>query len=199
MDTTGQLVKDTHIPLVFKEEDHSYWLGARRLPSVTQILSDLGFVSPFAKNPDKARLGKYVHEMIALYEEGELDEDALDPRLGEYLSRWKLIRTPYPPTVRIVLESAVYSEPLGLAGTPDLLVYDDEGVTIVDFKSGNSKEDWHKLQIGGYAALIPEAQQGQIAYVGKTPRLVAIDIEREKREFFACLTVWRRRFACNAR
>ena len=175
--------------LTFRAEDHTYWLGEQRLPSVTEILDGLGFISPFSKNEERAHVGRLVHQMLALYEAGELDEDNLDPQLAVYLGRWKKMRHHAIPQH---IEQPMYHADYGFAGTPDLVATTGKVILIVDFKTGGTTA-WHGLQIGGYA-LLSGASQGILAYVGDPPRLINVDLAREKRTFLACVTVWRRKF-----
>ncbi|MCP5002438.1 MAG: hypothetical protein GY941_00575, partial [Planctomycetes bacterium] len=68
---------------VFNKENHTYWLGDKQLPSVTQILSPL---SDFDKIPKdvlkhKGDLGTEFHNIIHLYLKDDLVESSIDDRL----------------------------------------------------------------------------------------------------------------------
>lgn len=125
--------------LVFRAEDHSYWLGERRLPSVTAVLKDAGladFSAPWFTDAILAR-GSAIHQAIALDIEGVLDEDGLDETLLPYLAGW-----------RRFLEESVFEverweipvcDPiLGYAGTLDGILRTSSGTrkTLVDVKRG---------------------------------------------------------------
>jgi hypothetical protein len=74
------------------EATHVYTFNGRRVPSVTQALSigvnTFDFVDPDVL--DRARrFGNHCHLMTELFDNGELNEDTLDPELALYLVQYK--------------------------------------------------------------------------------------------------------------
>lgn len=74
--------------LTFDAETHTYTLGGRRVPSVTQVLdsqlADWSMVPPDVL--EAARIfGQHVHEAVAFELRGILHWDALDPAIRPYI------------------------------------------------------------------------------------------------------------------
>jgi len=124
--------------LEFRLEDHSYWLDGVRLPSVTQVLSEMGFYGDAAAyfTEYSRDRGTYVHKAIQLYEDGELDEESLDPVIRPYLKAWKQFKHDSGFIVS-ASEKAMASVTYQFAGTVDLLgTFEDTTCAIIDIKTG---------------------------------------------------------------
>jgi len=136
---------------LFDREKHFYTLDGRELPSVTGILKAEGFINTrFYDEWSRAR-GEYVHTMTHLYDQGELDEDTLDPQLVPYLEAWKKFLKESSFQV-IDSEIPLYHPQLLYAGTPDKVGLLNDQLTILDNKSG-TLESWVSLQLAGYEIL----------------------------------------------
>lgn len=70
----------------FLEDTHTYLLDGVKIPSVTSVLP----YNYTGENEYQRDRGSKVHKMIELYNNGELDEDTLDPVLQPYLESYKL-------------------------------------------------------------------------------------------------------------
>lgn len=134
---TGWTMNDPR--LVFDEAAHAYTLGERRLPSVTQILADVG-VADFSKphfTEDVAERGRLIHLAIALDNEGDLDDETLDPALQPYIDGWRRFLAESGARVEH-WERPVCDPELGFAGTLDgVIVLPSTGVprkTVLDVK-----------------------------------------------------------------
>lgn len=107
--------------LLFREEDHTYWLGERRLPSVSEVLVP---VQNFDGIPEsvlerKSAIGKAAHFACQIIDEGdEVDPDSLDPVVAPYVDGWRRFIDENKPTFEII-EQSLHDETLGYAGTPD--------------------------------------------------------------------------------
>lgn len=112
-----------HVPpqLQFDAALHRYTLDGRELPSVTTILREAGLIDGSFWT-DEARLrGEYLHAAIALHNEGDLDINALDPKLVPYFRGYER----FLEETRVEVEHTerrVCDEGLGYAGTLDLIV-----------------------------------------------------------------------------
>ena len=143
----------------FKSEDHTYWLGDKQLPSVTQIISPLVDYSKAhpGKLAHKKDLGTAFHEAIKLYLNQDLDEESLDEQLVipmRQLKEWwedDEFKGLLSPTI-IAIEQPFYNEKLKYAGTPDLVTED----CIYDFKLRKYNPIADPLQLAGYAGLISD-------------------------------------------
>ena len=141
--------------LIFDEEKHEYRRGDQVLPSVTQILRDMGMVDDRYFTPEHAARGIAVHKATELYDKGTLDEESLDPRLEGYLGAWIAFRkeTGFFPTH---IEYRGFSK-FGYAGTLDRIGVTDAGATVLlDIKSSMFVPDWIGLQLGGYLQIVAE-------------------------------------------
>lgn len=143
--------------LQFRAEDHSYHLNGVRLPSVTEILKDLGLIDTTFFAPEHAERGARVHEATVFWDETGMDDDTLPEEWAGYLSAWKKFReeTGFVPSH---IEQAFGTEDTisieRYAGTVDRI-----GKThtinplILDIKTG-PPQPWHRLQLAAYAILV---------------------------------------------
>jgi hypothetical protein len=137
----------------FDELNHVYLVDGVKTPSVTQILKAEGFIDTGKYASGAASFGTAVHQMLEFYDQGELDDTALDDRLRPYQIAWMtfLGQTGYNvKEIEIRLASA-----LGYAGTIDRVLEKDGKLAICDIKSG-SKVAYHPLQVSAYSALYKE-------------------------------------------
>ncbi|MFH2074384.1 MAG: hypothetical protein ABIJ57_03425 [Pseudomonadota bacterium] len=133
--------------LKFDETTHTYRVDGMIVPSVTGIISEFILIGQFyistftgARIPveafDKARdFGTAAHRMIALDITGELDEDALDPKLAAVLKNWQQLRGMIRPEI-IMSETPLYCSAHGYAGTSDIIFKLRGVLSICDFKTG---------------------------------------------------------------
>ena len=137
--------------LVFRESDHSFWLGDRRLPSTTQILKH--FIPRFQCDEWYLERGKAVHKATELYDKGTLDPESVDPQIEGYVQAWIKFREDYlfePGSIELQAYHPVYM----YAGILDRLGMSEGKRVLLDIKSGEpSKSD--RLQIaGGYYSMV---------------------------------------------
>lgn len=106
--------------LTFDPVEHVYTVGTQRVPSVTQTLAPLVDYSavPPAVLKRAQELGTAVHLMTQLYDEDDLDTDALSDELLPYLTAWIKFRaeTGFVPET---IEQKLYHPTLRYAGTSD--------------------------------------------------------------------------------
>ena len=133
--------------LVFEPKEHRYFFNGEEKPSVTKILNEfitigVVYISTFtgahilAECMESARdFGTAVHKMIALDIAGELDEDALDPKLAAVLHQWHRLCCMVRPEI-IMSETPLYCSAHGYAGTPDLVCKIKGVLAIIDCKTG---------------------------------------------------------------
>lgn len=136
--------------LVFRESDHSFWLGDRRLPSVTQILKH--FIPRWECDEWYLERGKAVHKATELYDKGILDPDSVDPQIQGYLDAWVKFRKDYQFKPELI-EHQAYHPVYMYAGIIDRIGISGEDRVLLDIKTGEpSKSD--RLQIaGGYYSI----------------------------------------------
>jgi hypothetical protein len=104
----------------------------------------------------------------------------------------------------IMSESTVWSEANGFAGTLDLLVMTEEGITVLDWKTSKAIYPEARLQIGAYALAVDEmghgpVREGLILRLPKTTEdpgfepisLVGGELEAAKSAFLNALGCWK--------
>lgn len=145
--------------LEFDAAAHVYRLGERVLPSVTQILAAVGlsdFSAPHFTEAVRDR-GSMVHAAIMLDNEGDLDEETLDPQLVPYLSGWRRFLQESCATIEF-WEQRLCDPDLGVAGTLD-------GVILLEGASGRTRRVIVDVKRGHYpSASIQLAAYQHMAY-----------------------------------
>jgi hypothetical protein len=142
--------------LSFDETSHTYTQDGIVVPSATQIISAMipTEASKYYTEAGRER-GKQVHLACELYDEKDLDEETLDPRLIPYLEGWKKFLR--ETRVTIVDTEHRGASKFGFAGTRDRLAIDHKGDKIlIDIKSSIAKPKWIGIQLGFYQQLAEE-------------------------------------------
>lgn len=135
--------------ITFREEDHTYWDGDTRYPSVTEILQAEGFIDTTWFDKWSRMRGLYVHKAIELYNKGELLEEDLDERLAPYLDAWRRFKE--NSEIKIIASEQIVSNVLWqYAGTLDIFCKINGYESIIDLKSG-VVDAATALQLAGYA------------------------------------------------
>lgn len=136
----------------FREEDHSYWVEGVRLPSVTTVLREMGFIDTQYFTEEGRMRGTLVHQLTELSDLGTLDEESVDPRFEGYLYAWREF-SKKEGFIWTEIEKRNYHPTLRFAGTPDRVGICRRGIeTTIDIKTGPPAE-WHSYQLGGYLAM----------------------------------------------
>lgn len=135
--------------LRFDEGPHAYYVGERRLLSVTQALHLSGHVSG-EWFTERARLrGTYVHQALEMYQKGELGLDGFGPGLLPYVQAFQRIVDAHGLETDWV-EARGGDDTDQIAGTVDWAGTCDGDLAIIDFKTG-TQETYHRLQLCPYA------------------------------------------------
>lgn len=135
--------------LEFDQAKHLFSCKGKRVPSVTQILKELGIIDGRWYTEESRERGEKVHRITALHDAGKLDPKSVDPALtGYYQGYLKFLDEKKPLVFGVEL---IVSDEIGCyAGITDRLMYIDEIDYAVDIKTG-SFETWHRLQVHAYA------------------------------------------------
>ena len=139
--------------LTLDEATHTYWVGTRKLPSVTTIMSDLGLSHNFSGiSSFYAQRGTAVHKAVELVDKGTLDDSTLDPRLSGYVSGYRrfLRESGYGAEY---WEVPLYSESLSFAGTIDKLGTLNGRFGVLDIKTSRTLDPAVELQLCAYTLL----------------------------------------------
>ena len=150
--------------LTFDEPTHVYRWDGEVVPSVNQILSDMGFQQGYENIPAYyGRRGTLVHEASVMLDQGTLDMDSLDPRLAPFLLAYQRFCTErdYQP---YAWEERFYQSSYEYAGTVDRYAFVDGDPTVIDLKTSSRSHYWHHMQVGAYSMDPAWFEDGEIPY-----------------------------------
>lgn len=139
--------------LTFDAETHTYRVGDRVVPSVTQILKDVypGVYDgiPQAVLDRKARIGTAAHRCAELFVLGRLDEATIHPVVRPYFDSWHQwwVKSGLR-AADVTTEEQVYNEAGDYCGTVDLAI---TGLQAVDYKTTLRNVFTHPIQSWAYA------------------------------------------------
>jgi len=136
--------------VIFEAKGHKYFTDKDRieLPSVTAILSDMGFIDKSFFTDYGCTRGKFVHLACELEDRGELDEETLDSALLPYLKAWRSFKRDTGFIIDAI-EKPVCSLVYNFAGTLDRTGMLNGAPAILDIKSG-AVSPWTALQLSAY-------------------------------------------------
>lgn len=111
-------------PLTFDPEAHAYALDGRPVPSVTQLIERADLINyddvPPWQLEHAAQRGTAVHLATEFYDDGDLDDESIDPEILPYVEAWRLFRRESGFKV-LRSEVRVYSRRHQYAGTVDTI------------------------------------------------------------------------------
>lgn len=154
---------------------HVYSLNGQRLPSVTQIMEDVGIID-YSSIPGETReraleRGRLVHEATALDDEDDLDEESLPESLAPYLQAWRKFRAATSFTPRLIEHRSHHQ--YGFAGTLDRegdITWEGKRIPcLLDIKTGIAQL-WVRWQLAAYAAFFPDSA---------TKRRLCVELRRD--------------------
>jgi hypothetical protein len=141
----GRVVKTPSPEFRFDPVPHTYYLGTRILPSITQILVETKYIDK-TYYTDEARLrGTHVHQAIHYLNKGTLDWSDLEDKYFGYVMGYEKFVKDWNLKLEI-FEKPMYHPSLFFAGTPDIVgTVLDNIPAIVELKTGNVP-DWAAQQ-----------------------------------------------------
>lgn len=175
-----------------RDESHIYRLNGEVLPSITQVLQDVGivdysFLAPEQRDAALAN-GRLIHLQTELDDRGLLDESIAD--MG-YVDGWRDFREKwgFKPIHR---ERMLYHPIYFYAGQPDA----EDAETVVEIKTGKP-QSWVKYQLAAQAAMTKAKQRVCVELPGngtyRAYQFRAADYRRDLDVFLSALTVYRAR------
>ena len=142
-------------PFRFVPETHEYFLGDRRLISVTEAMDAVGLTDFSMIKPDvlehARQRGTAVHQACHFLDEGDLDWATVSPEIEPYVRAWERFKADTGITL-VEIEKPRYHATLGLAGTPDRVVILGGKKGIIDLKTYDPDENTG-VQLAGYSFL----------------------------------------------
>lgn len=183
----------------FDEVSHTYRLGDRVLPSVTQIIGPL---TDWSKVPadvlDRKRaFGSAVHLACELDDAGELDEAATHPEVMQRVVAWRqYLAAAHARVLFCEGQLRTHHPRLGFAGTPDRVVRVEDEHWLIDLKTSDLASRTWGVQLAGYQLLL-ENHSGLPIHRRASVRLkddgdFRVDVFRNPNDelcFRACLAV----------
>jgi len=152
--------------LTLDEATHVYRLDGHAIPSVTQVLTALGFIDLEYSTADALLRGQRVHVATAYLDEGDLDRRTIEPEaldgmdIRGYVRAWERCVAETGCSIRLI-EHRAYHPTYLYAGTIDRLVEWRGHHWIWDLKTvgraGMPGPRWARFQTGGYS-LLPRFQ-----------------------------------------
>ena len=144
--------------LEFDDKKHEYKINGTVIPSVTELCGPLTYSKYRVDNAiveQAAYRGSLIHEVTALWDRGDLDEDStMAADVGLYLMSWIKFCHDYQPRWRLI------EVPLAcrtFAGTLDRVGVIDDRIVVVDIKTTSSMDRANKIalsmQLFGYVEL----------------------------------------------
>ncbi len=146
----------------FNKKDHTYFLNEKRLPSVTQIISDLNDFSGIPANvlELKSQLGTEFHRIIKLHFLDNLVYDSIDQRLVKSFDSFLTWSSPRLEEFRKGLsEHRMFNEKMWFAGTCDLALPGE----LYDWKLRNYNPVIDILQLAAYDFLLGGGKRKRFA------------------------------------
>lgn len=142
--------------LTFTEDPHEYHLDGVRLPSVTEIIAEVGGacgLSPTYPVGNYRVRGQRVHQASALYDQGVLDQYEIGASIAPYIEGWKKAMVDFPMDWEKI-EYQIYDPVLCVAGTTDRFGRNKARRRVVaDIKSGKTGKETG-LQLAGYVLML---------------------------------------------
>lgn len=187
--------------LVFRESDHTYWLGGEQIPGVTTILKPVTGYDGIPKwILDKAaERGTAVHYVTELHDLGTLDYASVDDELIPYLTAYMAFLDAVKPKI-ITVESRVFHPVLKYAGTEDREMVINGFLSSLDIKTCAEMQ----ASTGPQTAAYMEAKNHGRSAADKIKRRYGLQLKKDGRyelhqykdatdfnTFTSCLNVWR--------
>lgn len=192
--------------LEFDEATHTYRVGGRVLPSVTQIIKPIGpdlYAIPPAVLERKRALGTAVHLACELDDCADLDDSATDHEVMRYVRAWRLFIVQMEVTM-LLTEYRAHCISMGYAGTIDRLAilrtHGAEGGRapwVIDIKTAEDPHPAYGVQMAGYSLLLRDSgpvaaplRRGTVhLYPDGTYRLVPFANPNDEPAFRALLAI----------
>lgn len=138
------------------EPTHTYTVNGVRVPSVTQILEELGIIDYRGVPPEMLKHAKdrgvAAHLACQYYDEDDLDGESLDPQITPYVAGWHKFRQEHHFRI-IEIEQIhlgeVYGRRYGMK--IDRLVDWAGQPTIIEIKCSSKIHRWYGAQTAAYA------------------------------------------------
>ena len=165
----------------------------KHYPSVTTILTDLGFYGKASQyfTEESRQRGTFVHKLVNLHLNDDLEEATLDPQLKPYLSSWIKFES---DSGLALIDSEVYliNDIYGFGGTYDLRAIINDELSLIDIKTGAVNKKATGPQLAGYEILIGKRCKRYALHL--TPdkaNLIPFTDRTDRNVFLSAVTCWK--------
>ena len=124
------------------------------LPSVTEILQDVGIIDATWFTPEACERGSNVHRICQLHDEKDLVEGSVDPSLKGYYAAYQKYLAESGIDVWSWIECPAMDPLLTYRGTSDRLATARPRI-LLDLKTG-APLPWHALQLAAYVNMLAD-------------------------------------------
>jgi len=187
--------------LVFREEDHTYWMGEQLIPNVTRVLER---ITDYSRIPRDVLLraqteGRHIHKAVELDARNDLDWETLPEWMIGHLEAWRKFQHDTRFEI-LASEERLFHPRFRYAGTLDLVGPLSTVMSLIDIKRSFYAGPAINLQTAAYAdayrAIHPKAPRirrrfGLQLRANGTYRLEPFDEEDDIQAFLAYLTCYR--------
>lgn len=137
--------------LTFDEDSHTYFFDGEEVPSVTQILNEVGLTGNFSSPAtlDGMERGKLVHQACEFLDYDDLVLESLDPAIEPYVKAYQKFKdeTGFKPEL---IEKRLYHPELRYAGTLDRVGEMRGERVVIDLKTSKNIDKVVGLQLAAY-------------------------------------------------
>lgn len=175
----------------FDSVAHIYRVDGRRVPGVTEVLKENGLINDEWYTEASSERGRAIHLATEFDDDGDLDEETLDPGILGYVQAWRQFKFDTHPTV--LQKETVVVDPFGrYAGTEDRTITfpSSRMEAVIDIKSGEPCF-WHPIQTAAYARCHPKPVHRYAVYLRSngTYRMAPHKDRSDEVIWEACLTL----------
>lgn len=165
------------------------------LPRVTEVIKEAGLIDTTWMTSEGAERGTFVHTACTYWDEGDLNEETLDPALRGYVQAWIRYREESDVKTWEWIECP-QQDALGLyRGTPDRICV-SEPKTLLDIKTGQYHAS-HRVQTAAYVGMLADgfAYRRMCVYLSNDGRYSVREFPKKEyaddlKAFHAALSIW---------
>lgn len=142
--------------LILREDDHTYWLGYRRLPSVSEIIRPVCNYDGIREDvlERKSDIGRATHLLCEWHDKRvKIDPKSIDDEVRPYFSAWKDFTRVMKPKW-LVIEEMRSDVTQQYAGTMDRFGIINGAMWLIDIKTVAKLQPATGLQTAAYTNLL---------------------------------------------
>lgn len=191
--------------LTFEPRNHEYRYDGRVVPSVTQILKDLGFYPPYPPGSGRSRdMGTAIHKLAELHDIGRTFQCRDEELMGLFAQYKEFLKDVRPKYIGVEKKYCASIDGLLVAGAIDREVSEWKSVNgfgIIDLKrtTGDPPYNPTSLQLAGYTMIsrlidkLESVYRYSLLLKQNTYKLIPYTNTNDFRDFAALVRTWYRR------